>query len=753
MVSENPNYKILEKIKNGERLSFFEFFSITLNDLLEVDSGNVYYLEYACNNMMLSDDLIKEILNSKEALYIIAKNNHIKKLLKNMLIDDIKIENEDIFFETIEGDKKLIDLFLENCSDFDYWFVGYFKNKLEIVDYMIKYGLDWECNYLSKEVVNKLFTEKDGKFLIDKYISNNDFVFSILDSASLSVLLNYCQRKGDYNIFKDISEKKLLTNVTSKKTLLEFLLDRGFNPITEDCIIWDKNILDILIKKNRFDLLHNANMCLLFEEYSLGKSYFDLMVEKHKSGVDVCFEKINFNSFFFVSSELFAKILLYMAKNDIIGYVPKISSTMLLHRSSNSSKNVISFLLEMDRNLTISKILKHCNDIGDPNLMIALRSEGVDADTLKGAGINSFINYGYDDSGFSDKYISEFNEEYAKNCESKCPDLLNELRNLFYSDGKSDRELVDGLIISYTYLTSGDKKFAFSELKKIIEIKQKYPDKFLISRDSNNSYFSFLKGNIGLYSPIIGVINHEMTHALHYYLGGDSIPDNFSEVLDRTRNDPKIIGRISLYSRFYRIVKKELVEEIPTQEISSYFDNKYSGDKEEEIKQFLAQSKDEKKVFLLSEYLEDVLDVLLEKTYSFEEFLAQRKKLEILEVTDAILESKYDAFLSIGDIIDAIFMGKFKNGVLIGRAGNGIKGSYGHGIDYFSGGSTSIFTEMLADYGTIIKSKNSDKIISLLRKIVGDEIVDMLRDYYNKMLLSDVLDVDKDMEEGNDYAR
>ena len=76
-------------------------------------------------------------------------------------------------------------------------------------------------------------------------------------------------------------------------------------------------------------------------------------------------------------------------------------------------------------------------------------------------------------------------------------------------------------------------------------------------------------------------------------------------------------------------------------------------------------------------------------------------------------------------IIDAICLGKFRNGVLLDDNFGNINNTYGHGIHYYSM-PTHGFDEMIANYGSIIKSKNGPEILQYLRTIVGDEVVDMI---------------------------
>ena len=90
---------------------------------------------------------------------------------------------------------------------------------------------------------------------------------------------------------------------------------------------------------------------------------------------------------------------------------------------------------------------------------------------------------------------------------------------------------------------------------------------------------------------------------------------------------------------------------------------------------------------------------------------------------------EYDAFIAIGDIIDAITKGNFQSNLLRNDKNEKIESAYGHGIRYYSL-KTHGFDEMVANYSSIIKSKHSNEILKLLRNIVGDELVDLLDEFY-----------------------
>ena len=675
-MDNSDTLKILNGIKNATE-RYFDFENITLNDLLTLDEVGVSYLDYACQKkLFLPFNIKNEIKSSKQGLYICAKNNYL-----NWMYD---IDDEDIFFEKVEEDKTLLDYIYEKQVEI-FNFANFFKRRYEIIDYLIKYNSK-QFYQISDEVVQTLFTEQNGMFPIDKYISNEKILLNVINKVPINILLDYCVTKSNFDILKNCKEEYLLTDIGNGKTLLEELLDRGITPLFYNYDFQQQKTIDILIKKDRMDLLYNADIELLLSPYDATHSYFDLMIKDNKNGKDVNFEKMSY-AYRAHSSQVTAIELMTMAKNNIIGYVPTIPACMLLYKESNDKKTVLEWLIEMDKNITLSTIITECKDRKKPNFVIALRNLGIE---------DTEIDIKTNDVQFSDEYIKNYNSNYDSNCTSICESLLIELENLFYQDRISDKDVVDALIKSYRYLTSSNNNYAIIEIKQLIEIKRRFPDKFIYTKVIDKSYFSKDKG-ICLENDIISTINHETSHALHYYLANNYVPENYSEIIARVRNNSQILSRIKEYSDKFVELKGNLKASVSQSEISDYYDSKYAGDSILELAKFLQSSKEEKKEAFKKKYNEQVLDTILAKTYSVDLFIAERKQIEVDEVVDAILRSEYDAFIAIGDIIDAIFLGKYRNGVLKDENGININRAAGHGIYYYSQPSHG-FDEMIANY-------------------------------------------------------
>lgn len=99
--------------------------------------------------------------------------------------------------------------------------------------------------------------------------------------------------------------------------------------------------------------------------------------------------------------------------------------------------------------------------------------------------------------------------------------------------------------------------------------------------------------------------------------------------------------------------------------------------------------------------------------------------------------------MAIGDILDAIYEGELHSGTLINNKGEKIERTCGHGISYYSDDSHG-FDEMVANFATIIKQKDSSEMLKLLRSITGDEFFNMLSEFYfNNIITSKSEQIEK----------
>ena len=138
----------------------------------------------------------------------------------------------------------------------------------------------------------------------------------------------------------------------------------------------------------------------------------------------------------------------------------------------------------------------------------------------------------------------------------------------------------------------------------------------------------------------------------------------------------------------------------------------------------------------------------MKDTFSVEEYIKRESIIIANEIIAKTMEENYENVGAISDIIDAIFEGKPHDGVLKDNNGKKITACGGHGIKYYT--YTLIakhgFDEMIAQFAVLVKSKGAEENLRVLRDIVGDEVYNMISDFYYTNILE--MDISKNKNQG-----
>ena len=681
-----------------------------IEDLIEPMENGVIILEYMIKHGIDIYGIKTKLLQNFQAIMIMIKNHY--------AIDSIE---KDMLFEDIGNNQKLIDLLMKegyyNCI------ASSSKGDLRIVEYCLKY----DCyNSISNSILEALFVNNNGHFVVEKYLANPKFFDFILksieekriylDDNKIIQLFN----KG-YKPFIMFGNEELLWKRYKFTTYFEYLLKNN-QPIHPRFEFKSLNTLALLYKYKRPDLMVNADLKLLVDYPSYPSNYLQYIISCAKKGMDVKLEKKKFSV---CDHKTIAKCYIQLAQNGILGYAETLNNTSLLASKDAEDHSLLYYLLTLDKDITLHKILNPTT-MRDPKVFAELKELGV-------SDISMSVSRKFDKFECDRIYIQLKNEEYAEGIDSPIEDLLAELRDIFMQDGKSDQKLIDALITSYRYITSINPMF-IEEVKALIEIKKKNPD-FKYSYSRNGSDFFSRYSGIFTRAEIISTLNHETGHALHYYLTSDTVPDKLGEIIERVRKDPQFIQKVSQYFKNFRMIRRELSFEAEAI-VSKYITSSSINGSSSELSALLDQEKEKvREIYRAKGYTDETLDIILSKSFTIEEFVKQKKEIEKGELIDLILRYDYDVLAAISDIIDAITGGKLHSKLLKDDKGEDILQTYGHGIRYYTFGEEYVFGEMIANYSLIIKSKKSEKALQILRDIVGDELVDLLDDFYKSKIL------------------
>lgn len=786
------NYKCDEMNCTNVLNHLLEEYDLSINDLLIEDKNGTTLLEQMLkenidiSNINIDDDII-DLEKTIEIIEIITyKDKEVPEKIKNIFENTLFSTNNDEFFKylLIKNNmliKKMISIIKEHT---------------EIVDLLCKYHLEYHLIYLNPKIIKKLITkDENGNYPIDKYVSNSMAIKNISSlinfDENIDFMIHFIKLLLDnklYSFFYDADENILLYKVYPPKTLLETLIENNINikinnvnneeiikilydnkkldligsssesiwlsntrDVFKDTMVKDQTILEymidnnydikipcifeedtlkILYQKNRPDLLIKASASLLMTRINDNYTYLDYILDCiNKGDFEYNIDNITAPG----NPDMKAEFYLDIAKHDMIGYVKDdLNLNILLKKYDN--KTLLEYFLDKDPELTLNKILDK-SDKMNYSVMIILKSRGIKDN-------DSILNINEDNASF----VKDTPDTYYGPLNNDSDYLIKELERLFISDGKSDKDLINLLITGYRNALFINYDITIREIEKLIEIKKNNFDKFYYVKDKNSSYFSPSKGCIFINDSYISVVIHETGHALHHYLTGSEVPDNYDEIVKRAEENKELLTKTSKYFESCNKIMKN---------IKNYFLNlankvltaHYS--KQENIMDIQSiASKD------ISEYRdkfkslkipEEQLEQILQETFSVEEYIKREAIIVASELTEATTRNNYASIGATNDIIDAIYRGKVCDGVLKSADGQKIASFGGHGIRYYSQNKHG-FDEMIAQFAVLVKFKGAEENLQVLRNIVGDEIYNMISNFYYTNILE--MDINKSKNQG-----
>lgn len=786
------NYKCDEMNCTNVLNHLLEEYDLSINDLLIEDKNGTTLLEQMLkenidiSNINIDDDII-DLEKTIEIIEIITyKDKEVPEKIKNIFENTLFSTNNDEFFKYLLMKNNMLIKKM----------ISIIKEHTEIVDLLCKYHLEYHLIYLNPKIIKKLITkDENGNYPIDKYVSNSKAIKNISSlinfDENIDFMIHFIKLLLDnklYNFFYDADENILLYKVYPPKTLLETLIENNINikinnvnneeiikilydnkkldligsssesiwlsntrDVFKDTMVKDQTILEymldnnydikipcifeedtlkILYQKNRPDLLVKASASLLMTKINDNYTYLDYILDCINKGE---FEYNIANITAPVRPDMKAEFYLDIARHDMIGYVKNsLNLNTLLKKYDN--KTLLDYFLDKDPELTLNKILNK-SDKMNYSVMIILKSRGIKDN-------DSILNINEDNASF----VKNTPDTYYGPLDNDSDYLIKELERLFISDGKSDKDLINLLITGYRNALFINYDITIREIEKLIEIKKNNFDKFYYVKDKNSSYFSPSKGCIFINDSYISVVIHETGHALHHYLTGSEVPDNYDEIVKRAEENKELLTKTSKYFESCNKIMKN---------IKNYFLNlanevltaHYS--KQENIMDIQSiASKD------ISEYRDkfkslkipkEQLEQILQETFSVEEYIKREAIIVASELTEATTRNNYASIGATNDIIDAIYRGKVCDGVLKSADGQKIASFGGHGIRYYSQNKHG-FDEMIAQFAVLVKFKGAEENLQVLRNIVGDEIYNMISNFYYTNILE--MDINKSKNQG-----
>lgn len=671
-------FEIVDDINDKILLKEYDIWNTLFDYLLHVDKLSPNIIERLGTN----EEIIKRI-NAKDP-----------KLL-------CYLKGDILFSKKIDGIRIIEYLFKENIIE-SVTITKIYYNK-EIYDLCIKYKREDLLCYITESC---FLYKKNGQYIIEELLDKK-VIPKCRCYDTISYKLFY--KRGIFNKLIEANEPELL-NVIDNNTLLEILLKKGLTPLCRHYTYLES--LNIMLKYKRYDLLVRCSLPCLLTRKDNDITYLDILLDEVKHGLNV---RLGVIDTYNAELKEVAKYYVKLAKHGLIKYVNPVTEEELLEESKGLK--FIEYLLKEDKELTINVILKE--EVKE-NLDIAtlLKSRKIE---------QKIIDFEPHYHSLVDDYYQKYHNYLASlQVTDEEQELLDELKSLMLKDNKSNKEFVEYMINEYRYLLSVKNEYGIKDLKKLIEIKRNVPN-FCIRKTNKDSYYSNYSKSINLENGCVEVLNHETGHALFHILTDRKAPEEFEKMVYQIRNNPKTKEKVRAYSIKFLEIRKS-VENVVHEILEDY---RLTEEEKKIINGYLEKCKIEKrKEYLQNGYSKDRIDELLNNSFNLNEYMNSLKKKEKRELTDAILRTRYGSFIALGDILDAIFIGKYKSEALIYNNENIIPEGYGHGIAYFEKGIDTMFDEIVANFSSIIKSYDRNETISYLKDIAGEEFINLLNNYY-----------------------
>ena len=486
-------------------------------------------------------------------------------------------------------------------------------------------------------------------------------------------------------------------------------------------------MLKAIVQMNRLDLLIDIDLRDLLKINEGEETYLDYLLQsflKDNNSVNISTIKFSFDK---TDINNIASLYLTYAKYDLVEYLPRLDTSILLKTVNNT--NLLEILIRKNHLLTLNRILTE-RDLEDKDILVTLGLNHINLrkplniEVLPDNLIDACCEW------YSNKYDNiQTDEEFERK--------LDRLREVLLGR-QSERDLVESVIKSYRVYYMNNKEYAIKELDNVVadfskmSITIKYGKSPVYYRNSRTLFVN---------SNNIPMLSHEFGHAVFTSISRISYSDEFESVCDKVRNDKSVINKLGRFTEEYYIASRKLEKDVN----ESWKRQKYIKlADEKEITQFISQTKEMQRKNLLERgYDKTTVDTLLDLIYTKEEYFKSFENTRKKELKNALFGTEYCHIRCMADIIDAVYKGNFFDEKIKGEDYKVIKGTSGHGLNYYNSRRENAFNEVMANYSQLLKSFYYNDCMKLLSFILGNEFVETMKNIYYEEVLERTKNVER----------
>lgn len=333
---------ILNEINNGTR-TYISNLNLSKEELLTKDSNGVYFMEYLLQKNIPLYSVEDKIANDAEVAYLLCKYD--SGMLYNYKID------EKTLFSSING-KRIIDYIIEKNkirSDI----IKIITDNVEIIDLLCQDNSRYYLSYLSPEIINKLMTKDNiGTYPIEKYLNDTKALRHIIPLINdYNKLLEICSKHNDYSLMQYVNTNILMNKYNQNDTILEFLVNKkNIIPEALGKIPNDINFVNFLMENNYYDYLNKASESALLLEVSPPKTLLDVLIDKgYNPSISNIFKKETINILYKNNK------LSLIEQSDIYSDILLENASEVLQDGTNKEETILEYLI--DNNYDVKKVL------------------------------------------------------------------------------------------------------------------------------------------------------------------------------------------------------------------------------------------------------------------------------------------------------------------------------------------------------------------------------------------------------------